>query len=76
MRTKVGEDMLKKIFILIPIFIFGIQEKVDKDSIRFIFEPDSLYLHVGESAEVTIRMVTSDNKLTGTPFFIYGQPRR
>ena len=54
MRTKVGEDMLKKIFILIPIFIFGIQEKVDKDSIRFIFEPDSLYLHVGESAEVTI----------------------
>ena len=76
MRTKVGEDMLKKFFILIPIFIFGIQEKVDKDSIRFIFEPDSLYLHVGELAEVTIRMVTSDNKLIGTPFFIYGQPRR
>ena len=68
--------MLKKILILIPIFIFGIQEKADKDSIRFIFEPDSLYLNVGESAEVTIRMVTADNKLTGTPFFIYGQPRR
>ena len=62
MRTKVGEDMLKKFLILIPIFIFGIQEKADNDSIRFIFEPDSLYLHVGESAEVTIRMVSADNK--------------
>ena len=68
--------MLKSFLIFVPIFVFGIQEEVDKDSIRFIFEPDSLYLHVGESAEITIRMVTPDNKLTGTPFLIYGQPRR
>ena len=68
--------MLKLFLIFAPILVFGIQEKADEDSIRFIFEPDSLYLHVGESAEITIRMVTADNKLTGTPFLIYGQPRR
>ena len=68
--------MLRKFLIMLPIFVFAIQEKAAKDSIRFIFEPDSLNLHVGESAEITIKMVTNDDKLTGTPFLIYGQPRR
>ena len=68
--------MLRKILILLPIFVLAMQERADEDSIRFIFEPDSLFLHVGQSAEITIKMVTADDKLTGTPFLIYGQPRR
>jgi len=68
--------MIKKLIIMLPIIVLAMQQKADEDSIRFIFEPDSLLLHVGESAEITIKMVTSNGKLTGTPFLIYGQPRR
>ena len=68
--------MLRKFLILLPIFVLAMQERADEDSIRFIFEPDSLFLHVGQSAEITIKMVTAADKLTGTPFLIYGQPRR
>ena len=68
--------MIKKLLIMLPIIVLAMQQKADEDSIRFIFEPDSLLLHVGESAEITIKMVTSNGKLTGTPFLIYGQPRR
>jgi len=68
--------MIKKLLIMLPIIVLAMQQKADEDSIRFIFEPDSLLLHVGESAEITIKMVTSNGKLSGTPFLIYGQPRR
>ena len=68
--------MLKIILLMMPLFLFGIQDGAAKDSVRFIFEPDSLYLYIGESAEVTIQMVKSDGSMAGTPFLIYGQPRR
>ena len=68
--------MLKKIIIIIPLILFGMQEDSPEDSARFIFEPDSLFLHVGETSEVTIKMLDSNGNLTGSPFLIYGQPRR
>ena len=68
--------MLKRILLMMPLFLFGIQNGGAKDSVRFIFEPDSLYLNIGESDEVTIQMIKSDGSMAGTPFLIYGQPRR
>ena len=55
--------------------LFG-QDLEKKDTLRYIFEPDSLFLRVGETEEVTIKMVNSDGSMAGAPFLIYGQPRR
>ncbi|SVD40420.1 uncharacterized protein METZ01_LOCUS393274, partial [marine metagenome] len=52
------------------------QDLEKKDTLRYIFEPDSLFLRVGETEEVTIKMVNSDGSMAGAPFLIYGQPRR
>ena len=39
---------------------------------RFIFEPDSLSLNVGETATVTIKLVDSNGDLAQNPFYVFG----
>ncbi len=51
-------------------------EEAEKDSLYFQFEPDSLYLHVGETGEVTIKLLNQDGDLANNPFYAYGRPRR
>ena len=48
----------------------------EKDSLHFVFEPDSLFLHVGETGEVKIKLLNQDNELSNNTFYIYGRPRR
>ena len=54
--------------------IFAQEEKTD--TLRFVFEPDSIYLHVGEIGEISVKLVDDNGNLAHSPFLIYGQPRR
>ena len=51
----------------------GAQQNKD---IKFVFEPDSLYLNVGETGSVTIKLVNAKGELIKNPFYVYGTPRR
>jgi hypothetical protein len=53
--------------------IFGQEEKTD--TLQFVFEPDSIYLHVGEIGEISVKLVDDNGDLAHSPFLIYGQPR-
>ena len=35
----------------------------EKDSLHFVFEPDSLFLHLGETGEVTVKLLNQDLSL-------------
>ena len=48
----------------------------EKDSLHFVFEPDSLFLHIGETGEVKVKLLNQDNELSNNTFYIYGRPRR
>ncbi len=42
---------------------------------HFLFEPDSIYLAVGETAEVKITLLNADDELAQNVFYIYGGSR-
>ena len=69
--------MIKNIFLAIVIScnLFGIQEE-SADTVKFIFEPDSIFLNVGETSILKVKMINKDGELAQSPFLIYGQPRR
>ena len=54
------------------------QNKSEKnnDTLRYVFEPDSISLNLGETETVKIKLVDAEGKLSKNPFLIYGQPRR
>jgi len=53
-------------------FTWGQDEaESEKDSFHFNFEPSSLSLKIGETGQVTIRLLNQDNKLANTSFAIY-----
>ena len=71
---------MKKIFAT-TLIIFSIgfgQENSDekKAKHRFVFEPDSLSLNIGETGTVTVKFVDLDGNLVKNPFYVYGRPRR
>jgi len=72
---------MKKLITIITILSFTIvcgqdPAPAEKDSLHFVFEPDSLFLHIGETGEVTIKLLNQDNELSNKTFFISGRPRR
>ena len=72
---------MKKIYSIVFLLSFsvllgqppGAQQNKD---IKFVFEPDSLYLNVGETGSVTIKLVNAKGELIKNPFYVYGSPRR
>ncbi|GIS57451.1 MAG: hypothetical protein Ct9H300mP18_04720 [Candidatus Neomarinimicrobiota bacterium] len=72
---------MKKIYSIVFLLSFsvllgqppGAQQNKD---IKFVFEPDSLYLNVGETGSVTIKLVNAKGELIKNPFYVYGTPRR
>ena len=52
------------------------QEKAEEKKLEFIFEPDSLSLHIGETGSVTIKLVDKEGNLANNPFYVYGRPRQ
>ena len=72
---------MKKLITIITILSFTIvcgqdTAPAEKDSLHFVFEPDSLFLHIGETGEVKIKLLNQDNELSNNTFYIYGRPRR
>jgi len=72
---------MKKLITIITILSFTIvcgqdPAPAEKDSLHFVFEPDSLFLHLGETGEVTVKLLNQDNELSNKTFFISGRPRR
>ena len=69
--------MIKNIllFVLFSCNLFGIQRD-NADTLKFIFDPDSIYLNVGETGILKVKMVNKDGEQAQSPFLIYGQPRR
>ncbi len=68
----------RKFFILILSIatLFSQDEKAGlEDSLYFQFNPDSLYLEVGDSTVVTIRLLNEDGELSKNPFYVYGGER-
>ena len=65
------------VFVFCANLLFA-QDKSEKneDTLRYVFEPDSISLNLGETETVTIKLVDADGKLSNNPFLIYGQPRR
>jgi len=72
---------MKKLITIITILSFTIvcgqdPAPAEKDSLHFVFEPDSLFLHLGETGEVTVKLLNQDNELSNNTFYISGRPRR
>ena len=72
--------MFRNFFILSASLIIAYSQtnptSKDSDTLRYVFEPDSLTLNVGETGMVTIKLVDAQGNLSNNPFLIYGQPRR
>ncbi len=72
---------MKKIYSIVFLLSFSTlvgqppQAQQNKD-MKFVFEPDSLYLNVGETGSVTIKFVNAKGELIKNPFYVYGSPRR
>lgn len=59
---------------LIIIFLTIVQAQTENnDSLNFHFEPDSLYLAIGDSATVTISLLKADKSLSHNQFLLTGQ---
>ena len=55
--------------------VFGQSEKLEADTLHFTFEPESLTLNIGETGEVTIKLLDKDCDLSNNAFFVYGGRR-
>ena len=68
---------MKKYFTVIFLLLnVGVaQDKVEdkKEKLKFLFEPDSLSLNIGEEASVLIRLVDSKGNQVKSTFMIRGQ---
>ena len=63
-------------FIILTTFIFAQEsDDMNQNSLHFDFESDSIYLRIGESANVTIKLLDHNGELVNTAFSIYGTPR-
>jgi len=72
--------MRYKIFVFVPLLVLAYAlpqgNKVDKTpSLHFVFDIDSIYLNVGESANINIKLLNENGELSKTVFSIYGAPR-
>ena len=64
---------LTTIFLIINIGVAQDNAEDKKEKLKFIFEPDSLSLNIGEEASVLIRLVDSDGNQVKSSFMVRGQ---
>ena len=71
---------MKNIYLIVFLLSFNVllgqPPSSQNENLKFVFEPDSLYLNVGETGSVTIKLVNADGELAKNPFYVYGSPRR
>ena len=70
-------NIMKHTLFILQIFlfsiIFGQNENIEK--LQFEFEVDSIELHVGETKELTIKLLNEDGDLSQNSFYVFGQRR-
>ncbi len=68
---------MKHTLLILQIFLFSIvygqNDNVEK--LQFEFEADSIELHVGETKELTIKLLNEDGDLSQNSFYVFGQRR-
>ena len=66
---------MKHTLFILQIFLFSIvfgqNENIEK--LQFEFEVDSIELHVGETKELTIKLLNEDGDLSQNSFYVFGQ---
>ncbi|SVC67886.1 uncharacterized protein METZ01_LOCUS320740, partial [marine metagenome] len=67
--------MNKRKFLFAPFLIIAILigQNDNKEKFHFEFEIDSLEINVGESKELTIKLLNTEGKLAQSPFYVFGQ---
>ena len=70
-------NIMKHTLFILQIFLFSIvfgqNENIEK--LQFEFEVDSIELHVGETKELTIKLLNEDGDLSQNSFYVFGQRR-
>ena len=66
---------MKHTLFILQIFLFSIVfgQNENKEKFQFEFEMDSIELHVGETKELTIKLLNEDGDLSQNPFYVFGQ---
>ena len=68
-------NIMKHTLFILQIFLFSIvfgqNENVEK--LQFEFEADSIELNVGETKELTIKLLNEDGDLSQNSFYVFGQ---
>ena len=67
--------MNKRKYLFAPFLIIAtlIGQDESKKKFHFEFEMDSIELHVGETKELTIKLLNEDGDLSQNPFYVFGQ---
>ena len=67
--------MNKRKFLFAPFLIIAtlIGQDDNKEKFHFEFETDSIELRVGESKEITIKLLDESGKLAQNKFYVFGQ---
>jgi len=65
--------MNKRKFLILPLLLISIIIGQDNKKFTFEFESDSIELRIGESKEITIKLLDEDGKLAQNPFYVFGQ---
>ena len=68
---------MKHTLFILQIFLFSIVfgQKKNTEKLQFEFEVDSIELHVGETKELTIKLLNEDGDLSQNSFYVFGQRR-
>jgi hypothetical protein len=62
-----------KKYLILPLLLISIIMGQDNKKFNFEFEADSIELRVGESKEVTIKLLDESGNLAQNPFYVFGQ---
>ena len=62
-----------KKYLILPLLLISIIIGQDNKKFNFEFEADSIELRVGESKEVTIKLLDESGNLAQNPFYVFGQ---
>ena len=65
--------MNKRKFLILPLLLISIIIGQDNKKFTFEFESDSIELRIGESKEITIKLLDENGKLAQNPFYVFGQ---
>ena len=62
-----------KKYLILPLLFISVIMAQDNKKFNFEFETDSIELRIGESKEVTIKLLDESGKLAQNPFYVFGQ---